>query len=384
MDWDSVKLLQLRAPNASRKDNQEIRENMGRGKLFPLLKDERIRGVILHNILATKRIIPSLFTFFEDLKYLEPLANSMKKLIEPMKRSAKTSVYREFQRIFTIPATQPIGSHDELVELQLSEGEFGSSHGSLRQKMEFGYRQLWMYAMRHFPDLVSSPPLKENGQPKPLVKEVDHGTLIRFADLAYRFGFDSPEIRKIRSENPNYQIALAFLQRTKPTEFYLYDQSTLESNAKLISNILGTFPTRNNREPQNPKVIGQYLGVDYLNRRCGRPFEFDYERDKNDLFITQINTDPTGGQDNEEISSFFVKASFYLAFFGSDNLKLMGPQNSQMVGLCSAFQYRTAKANRPLGSTTITSAPVSGGCWAGQFEHPSINCYTTPAAYSVK
>lgn len=333
-----MRRLQLRAPNSSRKDFQEITENMEKGELFPSIQDVRIRGLILHNIRATKRIIPSLFTFFEDLKYLEPLANSMKKLIGPMKRSTKTSVYREFQQVFTVPATRPAGSCDEVVELQLSEGEFGSCYGSLREKMEFGYRQLWIYAMRHFPDLVSLPPLKENGQPKPIIKEVDPGTLIRFADLAYRFGFDSPAIQKIRSENPDYQIALAFLQRTKPAELYIYDQSTLELNAKYISRILAAFEKRGG-EPQNLQgTTGQHLSKDRFVRRCGRPFEFDYLRDKNNLFIPQINENRAGGQDND-ISSFFVRVSFYLAFFGSDNFELMNAQNSEMVRLLLLHLY---------------------------------------------
>lgn len=70
-------------------------------KLFPSILNEQIGREIPQNILLIDQIIPSISTFFEDLIYFEELAGSMKKLIGPIKKSAKNPpVYKVLRRAF--------------------------------------------------------------------------------------------------------------------------------------------------------------------------------------------------------------------------------------------------------------------------------------------
>jgi hypothetical protein len=315
VDYRSVQALQLRAPT-SVKDSSEINNSMHNGTLFSSVQDAQTRAEILQNILAVERIIPSIFTFFEDLKYLEPLANAMKGLIG-RSQAAKASVYREFQHAF---AATDNGS----LKIEISEGIFRSANGSLPTQMEIGYRQLWMYAMRHFPGLVSVLPRKENGQSKPPVREVDHNTWLGFADLACKLGFDSVEIQAIRSENSEKKTVREFLLDARPRESFSYDEPFLEKCVKDISLILDTFVRKNNPAPA-PAPIAEKFSGDLL-RRCGRPFQFDYERDRHCLFFDNLHSGPS----RKDISSFRMREAFYFAFFGPGGFTI-GSSADRMV-----------------------------------------------------
>lgn len=313
VDYRSVQVLQLRAPTSVR-DLAEINDNMRNGTLFPSVRGAQARAEILHNIHAIKRIIPSIFTFFEDLKYLEPLANAMKKLVGRSQKT-KTSVYREFQHAF---AATDSGSF----KIEIGEGIFRTANGSLPVQMEMGYRQLWMYAMRHFPELVSVSPRKENGRSKPPLREVDHNIWLGFADLACKLGFNSADIQTIRSENSKKEMIRTFLLDARPRESYNYDEKFLEKSVENISLILDTFVKKRNAALAPSSVIEKFSGD--LLRRCGRPFQFDYERDKRCLFFDNLHGD-LGSR--EEISSFQAREAFYFSFFGTDGFGVGTPSH---------------------------------------------------------
>ncbi|KAF1349754.1 hypothetical protein BDV97DRAFT_376998 [Delphinella strobiligena] len=81
LDPNTVFMLQLLAPSASTADKESIICLMQERTLFPMIRDSAVRAETTQRILATHGRILSLFTFFEDTKYLEPCAKIMKLLL---------------------------------------------------------------------------------------------------------------------------------------------------------------------------------------------------------------------------------------------------------------------------------------------------------------
>ena len=71
LDKATMKALELTAPGASRADRRTIVRQVRSGQILARFA-EREREAIWNEVLAvsTDRLIPSLFTFFEDINYL--------------------------------------------------------------------------------------------------------------------------------------------------------------------------------------------------------------------------------------------------------------------------------------------------------------------------
>lgn len=54
---------------------------MSNGKIFVRILDLVLRETVLRNIFVVEGTIPSLFTFYENTKHLEPCAKAIKTLI---------------------------------------------------------------------------------------------------------------------------------------------------------------------------------------------------------------------------------------------------------------------------------------------------------------
>ena len=148
VDRQTAEAVELRVQGPPPRDSSVVSELLGGGdgkgdwKIFVRCPAE-FKGKLRTNILGAQDRIPTLRTFFEDLKYLGPLASSMKLLIDPPAK--QTSIHTIFLGI----------SYG-------NESEFGRS-----------YRALWLFCMQNFPQLVSSPPRKEPKCPKPTVFELN-------------------------------------------------------------------------------------------------------------------------------------------------------------------------------------------------------------------
>jgi hypothetical protein len=72
------------------------------------------------------------------------------------------------------------------VVMQDTETVFNICEGNVTDQIEFGYRQLYLFALRHFPRMIGESPKKEKDRPKPTIEEPDPVTWYRFALLADR------------------------------------------------------------------------------------------------------------------------------------------------------------------------------------------------------
>jgi hypothetical protein len=69
--------MQLRAPGASPDDLLALEEPFRQGKLFPGIDDQIERQAIWLRLQSINFLIPSLYTLFEDIKYLKAPAKRM-------------------------------------------------------------------------------------------------------------------------------------------------------------------------------------------------------------------------------------------------------------------------------------------------------------------
>ncbi|PWW72454.1 hypothetical protein C7212DRAFT_348181 [Tuber magnatum] len=305
-DYFTVQSLQLCAPKHSTADMCCITNLRSRGKLFPTLTDNSIREQRLRRILQVDLVIPSIVTFFEDRKYIEPLFAAMKKLIG----RPEGTVFRTLQHSFI--------SRDGPGEVQIDEDNFRPVPGDCRLRMRWGYTQLWLYAMRHFPELVSENLRIEGGESRPSPSAPNLNRLFEFAELAYRLGFDTENICNLRSENPDRKLVRSFVLQARPLESFHHDEYLLDAQVGVVCAELQQIRKRN-PETLVPSLISYQEALTTngnILRRWGRPYQLDYKRDKSALFYDNIHKryDISMGTD---VSSFFVKRALYFSLFGN-------------------------------------------------------------------
>ena len=296
IDETSVKLLETRAPKASREDANFIIDCMKTGKLFRFIADVSLREKIIQNIHNIERIIPTLHTFCEDTKYLEPCAIVVKKLLEP---KLNDTVKMTLRRLF-----RGAGAGQRIFLRQEGERRYVQVEGN-QEEFEFNYKQLWMYAMRHFPDLVNMAPRKEPYKEKPVVEEPNPILWHLFAELAMKLGFESDKIRKLGSARALDQAIRTYLLRIAeyvPGEENLEDQVTRVKKGLEKEDQSNSIPTLTND-----------MNDTTLQRRCGRPFEDSQAEVKKHFYMRFVYVEETNAR---YITSFFVQRAIFIAFFG--------------------------------------------------------------------
>ena len=265
VDEVTVKALELRAPRVCTRDADEVRGQILGGTIFSAFGEEDRAG-IWARVQAVDDLIPSLDTLFENLNYLKVLTDCMTRLVSPSPGdTVSTALFKAFSDTNQIP--------DRAI-IQVTESSFSSSPASSADRADLGVRQLYAYAMRHYLQMPRD--LKGKELLARHTTNVDRTVLHEFADLAECLGFESAEITALK-ENPQMRDA------------------------------------RNSSGTSKPLLITDGAGVK-KQRRCGLPSVEEYTKDSESLFINHLhNVDEEQG---EGLTSFFVRKSIYLAFFG--------------------------------------------------------------------
>ncbi len=95
LDANTVRLLQTRCPSLSSEDRRTVQEDMQNGVLFPTITNAGTRQRIWYQLNTIPHIIPSLYTFLEDTKYLEPCAKVMKCLLPAKSKGSIRQAFRQ-------------------------------------------------------------------------------------------------------------------------------------------------------------------------------------------------------------------------------------------------------------------------------------------------
>ncbi|KAG4276902.1 hypothetical protein FPRO04_14216 [Fusarium proliferatum] len=305
VDRQTVELLQLRAPGYSSHDALVVSKGIREGTIFPAIGHQSTRKRIWMNLKSLPCLIPSLYSFFEDLKYLHPPAKVVRQLVAPSKKSTREAMWRAF-------TAHGMPENQWLLQTGDGESDYKWLDGSYSDQFEFSYQQIWLYAWRYWVELIPECPRKEEGEATPIPGRPDPRRWRDLARLAARLGFESDEIDKFLNSDPDQEIAREALLKARSPEHFVYDDSAFESYVTevcRIFNLAREKPTNNLK----PCLLVPGCG-ESLARRCGRVFDNAYMADRKHLFLPYIHGKANG--EASGVSSFAVRVSVYFAFFG--------------------------------------------------------------------
>jgi hypothetical protein len=179
VDEATVKFLELKAPGVSVLDANAVHGKLLTGKIFNRFSDTD-RSNIWMRMQNVEGLIPSLYSFFEDIKYLEVCADCVKRLVT---LSQDDTVYTALEAAY-------LRSNRGKPLVQITDSSPRPEKAI--ERVDLGRRELYAFTMRRFIDMPRYPKKKDL-----LAKSrgtADEVIQREFAELARRLGFDSPEI----------------------------------------------------------------------------------------------------------------------------------------------------------------------------------------------
>jgi hypothetical protein len=257
VDQATVKAVELMAPKSSKRDAQALHGQLLWGQIFSGFNLEG-RETIWSGLRTISGLIPSLYTFFEDLKYLEACAGSMRHLVMP---SPKDTMRSALNNIF-------FGTNQLVIQEAYSS--YSTQSGKKSKNWHFTYPQLWLYTMRDYPDLPAPREVKTKKKllAKARTPNANEVKLSDFAVLADRLRFKSDEITALMLRSSDREIARDALLRARNQDHYDYDDGDIESH---IEKKLGLFATARprNTEQSCPALVSD--GPDTAGPDVGFP-----------------------------------------------------------------------------------------------------------------
>ncbi|KAI1829420.1 hypothetical protein DTO006G1_9636 [Penicillium roqueforti] len=304
IDQDTVQALHLLAPGKSRTDAKTARGLVLGGHAFGEFSDEERRSIWTH-MKDFDGLIPSLYTLFEDFKYLESCAHCVKRLFGP-----STSIWQTMSSMF-VPQSDSEEDHSEVGEsiIQTSESTFRRQRATDVERLEAGYLQVWLYAMRHYTLMPPDPKKEDDLLAKPSRAKPDQRAIYEMAELARRLGFRSTEIDGLIKSSPDHQIARSALLQARKPDRYRYDCEQFDI---LVSQIVSCF---GHAVPSQPDRSQDLLAdsIVKMKVRSGIPQTRTQKQDNNMLFLDCLHAEVEVA---DTITSFFVRRCVYFAFFG--------------------------------------------------------------------
>ncbi len=310
VDEASVRQLQALAPGTSRSDAFSVTALLQDGTFFPGLRIPAARAQLLTNIMSFDGMIPSLFTFFEDLKYLEPAAKILRKLLPERE---KRSLWPALSAYYFTPARSIF---------ECPQGQFNNLDPawSADAKMR-GYYVLWLFALRNFPEMINIAPRKDPTKSKPQIVEPNPRLWREFGSLTLKVGFRTPAAEALASQGTHQELASKIIQQQG---FQVeHNRDAVEDLSLLLARL-----RRANVEYSPPAFVADDVLSAY--RRYGRPFEEDHHNDKDVLFLPTIYQE--AGESGGDITTAFRKRHMFRSFFAITTVCLPSTVAS-MLGL---------------------------------------------------
>ncbi|CAG8416235.1 unnamed protein product [Penicillium salamii] len=300
IESDTINSIHLMAPGHSSKDSIMLRGMILSGQVFGAF-NEHERTAIWSRLESFHGIIPSLYTFFEDFKYLEACSHCVKQIFNVPAVSIKDTMKHSYT---------PKPTAENLFPVQDSEKSFSYHRIDLNECFDMAYRQIWLFAMRNYLLIPRVTESEDKLLAKPGLIKPDAQTLYNMAMLASTLGFQSSEIQDILINSPDRQTALcALLQARKPGQ-YVYEPSQIES---LVTRIVECFSAAAAVDTSQPPPIILADSLVDSRARCGIPRFKTHNQDKASLFPAIIHRD---GPKSDNVTTLFVRRCVYFAFFG--------------------------------------------------------------------
>jgi len=321
LDANTVHILQGRCPFRSLDDRTYVEAGLSRGDIFPAVRSPDLQKGLLERILSVEHTIPSIYTFLEETKCLEPGARILKNIL-PTK--CKGSLAQAFRAL-----------HNGQARLKEQTGAFSYRHRDLPTGSEvewLSYRQLWLFPLRHFPA-----PRKDSAK----WKRLSHVTGKRKRDNdrpnfdqseTVRSGFRRQWLRELallasangyrRIQQADHEpgsadaiMAKDFLLNVRPPKYYQLRSDRLRQKVQLICQALEDIE-QVEPETRHPEVTSDYddCGSD-IEDRCGRPQEHSVKKDEENLFLNHIYSESLATVPKQYMTSFAWKRDMFHFFF---------------------------------------------------------------------
>lgn len=295
IDCMTVEKLQLLV--AGGLDRTKVKGLVLSGEAFPKFNQSE-RKSIWRILRRRGEIVPSLHTFFKDLSYLEVTASCLGRLVD-LAALRKRTMRSAMKQIY-----DPTRHGRNRYQIQVSETEFRQCSGTVEEGRESGYRQLWLFAFRHYLQMPKARQKKKR-HAKTKLQEANDGVVHRMASLALQLGFDSPQIQRLM-DSPDRRLALAALLKARDRDHYRYD-----SIDTLVNQIVACFDEAVPIELGAPRASAPFSTIPRQSR-CGKPSLETHEQEQKFLFLDQMESQPS----DESVSALFVRRCVYFAFFG--------------------------------------------------------------------
>ncbi|KAK5073276.1 hypothetical protein LTR51_005918 [Lithohypha guttulata] len=265
-----VRELHGRCPRFSQRDHDSFRKALSEdGTLGYLRRDAREH--IYQTIIESKRTVPSLFTFFEDLKYVRLCRAVLKRLVTPDKYLPKgSSLQTCFQRLFQTSLGTTIQTDHHAFQ----------PPGPIPFEFQFmlAYWQIWLCAMRYWPNVLCEQGRKVSTMLDKCYQSSSRGPYwSHVARTAIKLGFRSEHILSIASEHQDFVISTGI-----------------------------SYPGFTNVAQQ----------VEW--ERCGVPFQDKHSYDEHSLFIDKLlvpDSQIGSAGTEEDITTMLVRRSLFLRLF---------------------------------------------------------------------
>lgn len=140
LDVNTVHVLQGRCPFRSFDDRAYVEARLLKGEILPAVRSPDLQKELLQRILSVEHTIPSIYTFLEETKWLEPGAGILKGVLPTKCNGSLAQAFRAL--------------HNGQTRLKEQMSAFSYRHRDLPTGLEaewFSYRQLWLMPLRHFP-----------------------------------------------------------------------------------------------------------------------------------------------------------------------------------------------------------------------------------------
>ena len=312
-------MLEGRCPRLSMADYRYIKNAFQDGSAFSMIKDPNLRSKMQHAVLGYRKIIPSLRTFLENTKYLKAMTDVVKKIL-PV--NFKGTIRQAMFRYYMAPRNQQF-------YIQSLENDFVQRVGPKDFGFWSAYRQLFLFAMRHFCGMTDSQPLGFSQSSR--ARCLDRSELWqRLRLLISKIGFVIPGSKFNSGTNYlEFTAILGLLTRLRPPELFEYEENQMTEWSTKVASFLGSMTPRVATIPVPIQTCDRSENWS-LQSRCGMTDTESFFLDQKYLFLENIYSPDHTIQEN--MTSFAVKRDIFRSFFSDLDLIDMERTREQDAG----------------------------------------------------
>lgn len=289
------------------------------------------RRTIFKHIISIRIIISFIFTFLKNTKYLEICVKILKFLIS---KPFKKTIHQNFEKLhneqktFTLLLTKIV--RDEKIEIFAE---------SIYWKV---YRQLWLYVMRHFSEMIDHSSRTKNAKFKMKLLDFEYSWWYEITKLAKCCEYQRFQVSYSIEIDADEQMTKNFLFRIRPSSLYTFKNSNLNQTLGQIMTILEKIYLSQFTNDNDHELISCETDISH---RCNVSFWSSFYFDRSNLFLTQIYRFYSG---NRTATTLFVKSAMFKIFLDINFLMklrclILGMNRSQISYLLTPFKVRRVR-----------------------------------------